>query len=421
MIVGQTLVEKVISRNAAGKVSAGDVTMCPVDVVMLHDGTGTLTIQEFLRLKQEGFPLAKPDRTLVFLDHMGPCPRIEMANDHISMRRFARENGAVLYDVGSGVCHQLLVEKWARPGTVVLGADSHTCTSGALGALGTGMGSTDVAVAMATGCNWFRVPETFRVELSGCLPRGVHAKDIILHLAGQIGADGATYKALEFGGPATSGLSMSERFTLCNMAVELGAKTGMFASDETTRVYLAGQGREQDWEPIGPDGGALYEKVIPIDLGRLEPMIAQPHAVDNVCTVAGVRGKAVDQIFLGSCTNGRLDDLAVAAGILRGRKVAAGTRLLVMPCSPDVTRAALEAGYIRDLFDAGAVILPTGCGPCSGVHLGLLGDGEVCLSTTNRNFKGRMGNPTAFIYLASPAVAACSALTGTISDPREVM
>jgi len=397
------------------------VTMCPADVVMLHDGTGTLTIQEFLRLKQEGFPLAKPDRTLVFLDHMGPCPRIEMANDHISMRRFARENGAVLYDVGSGVCHQLLVEKWARPGTVVLGADSHTCTSGALGALGTGMGSTDVAVAMATGCNWFRVPETFRVELSGCLPRGVHAKDIILHLAGQIGADGATYKALEFGGPATSGLSMSERFTLCNMAVELGAKTGMFASDETTRVYLAGQGREQDWEPIGPDGGALYEKVIPIDLGRLEPMIAQPHAVDNVCTVAGVRGKAVDQIFLGSCTNGRLDDLAVAAGILRGRKVAAGTRLLVMPCSPDVTRAALEAGYIRDLFDAGAVILPTGCGPCSGVHLGLLGDGEVCLSTTNRNFKGRMGNPTAFIYLASPAVAACSALTGTISDPREVM
>ena len=419
--MGQTLVEKVISRNAAGTVSAGDVTMCPVDVVMLHDGTGTLTIQEFLRLKQEGFPLAKPDRTLVFLDHMGPCPRIEMANDHISMRRFARENGAVLYDVGSGVCHQLLVEKWARPGTVVLGADSHTCTSGALGALGTGMGSTDVAVAMATGCNWFRVPETFRVELSGCLPRGVHAKDIILHLAGQIGADGATYKALEFGGPATSGLSMSERFTLCNMAVELGAKTGMFASDETTRVYLAGQSREQDWEPIGPDGGALYEKVIPIDLGRLQPMIAQPHAVDNVCTVAGVRGKAVDQIFLGSCTNGRLDDLAVAAGILRGRKVAAGTRLLVMPCSPDVTRAALEAGYIRDLFDAGAVILPTGCGPCSGVHLGLLGDGEVCLSTTNRNFKGRMGNPTAFIYLASPAVAACSALTGTISDPREVM
>jgi homoaconitase/3-isopropylmalate dehydratase large subunit len=231
MTFGKTLVEKVISRSAAGKVSAGDVAMCPVDAVMIHDGTGMLTIQEFLRLKREGFPLARPDRTLVVLDHTGPCSRIELANDHIQMRQFARENGAVLYDLGSGVCHQLLVEKWARPGTVVLGADSHTCTSGALGALGTGMGSTDVAVAMATGCNWFRVPGTFQVELSGSLPEGVHAKDIILHL-----------------------------------------------------------------------------------------------------------------------------------------KVAARTRLLVMPCFPDVYRAALEAGYIRDLFDAGAVILPTGCGPCSAVY-----------------------------------------------------
>lgn len=419
--MGQTLVEKVVSRNAAGRVSAGDVTLCTVDMVMLHDGTGILTIQEFLRLKQAGFLLVQPDRTLVVLDHTGPCSRIELANDHIALRRFAKENGAVLYDLGSGVCHQLLVEKWARPGKVVLGADSHTCMSGALGALGTGMGSTDVAVAMAMGSNWFRVPETFHMQLSGSLPEWVCAKDIILHLAGQIGSDGATYRALEFGGAAVPSLTMSDRFTLCNMAVELGAKTGMFPSDETTRCYLASQGRGQDWEPIEADRDAVYEKVFCLDLNELEPMVAQPHTVDNVCKVVEVRGKEVDQIFIGSCTNGRLEDLAVAARILRGRKVAAGTRLLVMPCSPDVYRAAQEEGYLGDLFEAGAVILPTGCGPCSGVHLGILGDGEVCLSTTNRNFKGRMGNPKAFIYLSSPAVAACSALTGTITDPREVL
>ncbi|MFZ5634282.1 MAG: 3-isopropylmalate dehydratase large subunit [Bacillota bacterium] len=419
--MGQTLVEKVISRHAGGEVSAGDVSVCPVDVVMIHDGTGMLAIQEFNRLKEAGFALAKPDRTLVFLDHAGPGPRMELATDHVKLRRFAREHGAVLYDVGRGVCHQVLVEKWARPGTVVLGADSHTCTSGALGALGTGMGSTDVAVAMALGRNWFRVPETFRIELSGAMPKGVYPKDIILYLAGQIGSDGATYKVLEFGGPAAAGLAMSDRFTLCNMAIELGGKTGMFSSDEKTRAYLAEQGREADWEPIAPDPDANYEKTFAVNLDTLEPMIAQPHTVDNVCPVGQVKGQPVDQVFLGSCTNGRLEDLAVAAGILRGRQVAAGARMLVMPASPAVYRAALEAGYIREFIDAGVTVLPPGCGPCSGVHLGIPGDGEVCLSTTNRNFKGRMGNPRAFVYLSSPAVAAASALTGVITDPREVM
>lgn len=417
----QTLVEKVVSRSSGSQARAGDVAVCPVDVVMIHDGTGMLSIQEYKRLEEAGFKLASPDRTLVFLDHAGPGPRMELATDHVRLRQFAGENGAVLYDVGQGVCHQVIVEKWARPGTVVLGADSHTCTAGALGALGTGMGSTDVAVAMALGRNWFRVPETFRVELSGTMPKGVYPKDIILYLAGQIGSDGATYKVLEFGGPAAAGMTMADRFTLCNMAIELGAKTGMFASDEKTRAYLASMGRKADWTPIAPDPGAVYEKVFNISLDTLEPMIAQPHTVDNICPVSQVKGTPVQQVFLGSCTNGRLEDLAVAAGIVRGRKVAAGTRMLVMPASPSIYLAALEAGYIKEFIDAGATMLPPGCGPCSGVHLGILGDGESCLSTTNRNFKGRMGNPKAFVYLSSPAVAAASALAGAITDPRGVM
>ena len=419
--MGQTLVEKVISKVSGKNVYAGDVVLCPLDVVMIHDGTGMLAIQEFERLQDAGFSVAKPDRTLVFLDHAAPSPRIELATDHIHLRKFAWDNGAKLYEIGSGVCHQILVEDWIRPGTVVLGADSHTCTGGALGALGTGMGSTDVAVGMALGQNWFRVPETIKVVLTGALPKGVFSKDIILHLAGLIGSDGANYKVLEFGGPATLDLPMHERFTLCNMAIELGAKTGMFASDDITKQYLLGQRREQDWVSLCPDADAQYSLVVPIQLDALEPMIAKPHSVDNVAKISEVAGIKIQHIHLGSCTNGRLEDLAIAAGILRGKKLAPSARMVVMPASPAVYKAAMKAGYVEEFMDAGALVLPPGCGPCSGVHMGLLGNGENCLSTTNRNFKGRMGNPTASIYLASPAVAAASALTGCISDPREVL
>ncbi|SFG14635.1 3-isopropylmalate dehydratase, large subunit [Desulfotomaculum arcticum] len=419
--MGKTLVEKIISRNAGREVSAGELAVCPVDVVMIHDGTGILSIKEFQRLEEAGLTLAKPERTLVFLDHAGPCPRMELATDHVKLRHFARERNAVLYDVGQGVCHQILVEKWVRPGTVALGADSHTTTGGALGALGTGMGSTDVAMAMAMGENWFRVPETLRIELGGQLPDGVYPKDVILYLAGQIGSDGATYKVLEFGGPAAAAMEMSDRFTLCNMAIEFGGKGGLFPSDEKTRAYLAARGREEDWVALAPDPDAVYERVINVRLETIEPMIAKPHTVDNVCPVGEVQGRPVEQLFLGSCTNGRLEDLEVAVNMLKGKRIAASTRLLVMPASPAVYRGALDAGYIKDFMEAGATVLPPGCGPCSGVHLGILGDGESCLSTTNRNFKGRMGNPNAFVYLASPATVAASALTGVITDPREVI
>lgn len=419
--MGQTLVEKVISKVAGTQVYAGDVALCPLDVVMIHDGTGMLAIQEFERLQEAGFSVAQPGRTLVFLDHAAPSSRIELATDHVYMRKFAWNNGARLYEIGSGVCHQVLVEQWVRPGTVVLGADSHTCTGGALGALGTGMGSTDVAVGMALGQNWFRVPETIRIELKGTMQAGVYSKDIILFIAGLIGSDGANYKVLEFGGPAAHMLPMCERLTLCNMAIELGGKSGMFASDDITREYLAGYGRQQDWCALSPDADAHYSLTVPVDLNALEPMVAKPHSVDNVCRIAEVKGTKIEQIFLGSCTNGRLEDLSVAASILRGKKVAASTRMIVMPASPSVYKAAIKAGYVDEFIDAGILILPPGCGPCSGVHMGILGDGEHCLSTTNRNFKGRMGNPNAFVYLASPAVAAASALTGVITDPREVL
>lgn len=421
MFLGQTLAEKILSRAAGREVYAGDVALCPLDLVMIHDGTGMLAVSEFDRLEQAGFSLANPGRTFVFLDHAGPSPRMELANDHTVLRRFAREHGALLYEIGAGVCHQVMVEQWVRPGTVVLGADSHTCMGGALGALATGMGSTDVAVGMALGQNWFRVPETIRVTLTGAFGRGVGAKDAVLWLAGKIGADGAAYKALEFGGPAFAGLGMSARFTLCNMAIELGGKAGLCASDEVTRGYLAGRGRGQDWLPLAADADASYETEVALELDSLEPMVAKPHSVDNVSPVGEVAGTKVEQVYLGSCTNGRLEDLATAAEVLGGRRISPATRLIVIPASPDVYKAAMRAGYIERFIDAGAIVMPPGCGACSGVHMGLLGDGERCLSTTNRNFQGRMGNPKAFVYLASPAVAAASALTGAITDPREVL
>jgi 3-isopropylmalate/(R)-2-methylmalate dehydratase large subunit len=271
------------------------------------------------------------------------------------------------------------------------------------------------------GKTWFRVPESFLIELHGALPRGVYAKDLILYLIGQIGADGANYKALEFGGKAVAQMTISERLTIANMAVEAGAKVGLFPADKVTREFLKAHGRGDKYEPLSADTGADYERVMSVNLDQLEPMLSLPHAVDNVRSVSGVKGIKIQQAFIGTCTNGRLEDLAVAAEILRGRKRYAGTRLLVAPASRQVLILAMEKGYIESLVEAGAIILPPGCAACLGLHQGVLGDGEVCLSTANRNFKGRMGNPAAMIYLASPATAAASATTGEITDPREMM
>jgi 3-isopropylmalate/(R)-2-methylmalate dehydratase large subunit len=417
--MGKTLAEKILSLKSHGEAKAGDVVIADVDLAFVQDTTGPLTIKQFKESDFEG--LAKPQQTVVFLDHAAPSPAQQLSNDHIFLRRFAAETGCSIYDVGEGICHQLVAEKFASPGDVIVGADSHTVTAGALGAFATGMGSSDVAVALALGRTWFRVPESFLIELGAAFPRGVYAKDLILYLIGQIGVDGANYKALEFGGEALAKLTVSQRLTIANMAVEAGAKVGLFPADKITLEFLKEHGRGDKYKSLSADTGANYERVIPVNLGQLQPMLSLPHAVDNVRPVAQMQGMKIQQAFIGTCTNGRLEDLAVAAEILRGHKRHAGTRLLIAPASRQVLIQAMEKGYIESLIEAGAIILPPGCAACLGLHQGVLGDGEVCLSTANRNFKGRMGNPEAMVYLASPATAAASAMRGEITDPREMM
>jgi 3-isopropylmalate/(R)-2-methylmalate dehydratase large subunit len=417
--MGKTLAEKIISLKSHGEAEAGDVVIADVDLAFVQDTTGPLTIRQF---KESGFEaLAKPQQTIIFLDHAAPSPARQLSNDHIFLRRFAEETGCRIYEVGEGICHQLVAEQFAGPGDVILGSDSHTVTAGALGAFATGMGSSDVAVALALGKTWFRVPESFLIELNGVFPRGVYAKDLILYLIGQIGADGATYKALEFGGGALAQVTMPQRLTIANMAVEAGAKVGLFPADKITQDFLIEHGRGDNYKPLYPDAEANYEQVIPVNLDQLEPMLSLPHAVDNVRPVSQVKGVKIQQAFIGTCTNGRLEDLAVAAEILKGKKKCSGTRLLIAPASRQVLIRAIEKGYIQSLLEAGATVLPPGCTACLGLHQGVLGDGEICISTANRNFKGRMGNPEAMIYLASPATAAASAIRGEITDPREIM
>jgi len=417
--MGKTLAEKILGLKSHGKAEAGDIVIADVDWAFVQDTTGPLTIRQF---QNSSFAaLASPERTIIFLDHAAPSPAQQLSNDHILLRYFAEETGCRIYEVGDGICHQLIAEKFANPGDIIVGADSHTVTGGALGAFATGMGSSDVAVALALGKTWFRVPESFFIEFNGVFPRRVYAKDLILYIIGQIGADGATYKALEFGGEALPQMTMSQRLTIANMAVEAGAKVGLFPSDKITRDFLTECGRSGNYKPLYPDAEANYERVISVNLNQLEPMLSLPHAVDNVRPVAKVKGVKIQQAFIGTCTNGRLEDLAVAADILKGKKRYSGTRLLVAPASRQLLIRAIEKGYIRSLIEAGAAILPPGCAACLGLHQGVLGDGEICISTANRNFKGRMGNPEAMVYLASPATAAASAIKGEITDPRELM
>jgi 3-isopropylmalate/(R)-2-methylmalate dehydratase large subunit len=415
--MGKTLAEKIIGSHAKKDVSAGEIALVGVDVCLTQDGTGPLAIRQLQKINLE--KAVNPKRTVLFLDHAAPSPRRELANDHITIRKFARKTGACLSEVGEGVCHQIIAESYLNPGDILIGADSHTCTGGALGAFATGMGSTDVAVGIALGKTWLRVPETFKVEVTGKFQKGVYPKDLILSLIGKIGADGATYKALEFCGETIEKMSMSGRFTLSNMAVEAGGKAGLIASDDTTREFLEAQGRGDKFKRLEPDADAVYEKVIQIDASELTPVVAFPHTVDNVKPVDQAKGTKVDQVFIGTCTNGRLEDLEVAARMIAGKKKHPQVRMIIVPASKAVFLDALDAGYIKTLVDFGAAIMAPGCGPCVGVHEGILGDGEACLATMNRNFKGRMGNPEGFIYLASPATAAATAIAGEIADPRE--
>jgi len=416
--MNKTLTEKILSDKSGCEARAGSIVVARVDLAFVQDATGPLTVRQF---QAAGFEQrAGSLKAAIFLDHASPSPKREMSNDHMLLREFALEKDCLLSEVGDGVCHQIVAESLARPGDLIVGSDSHTVTAGGLGAFACGMGSTDVAVALALGKSWFRVPESIRIALSGELADGVYAKDLILYLIGELGADGATYKALEFSGATVSKLSLPERLTVANMAVEAGAKAGLFPSDEVTRDYLEAQGRGDDYQPLTADEAAVYERTIDIDVSCLEPVVARPHSVDNIALARELKGTRIQQVFIGTCTGGRLDDLAVAAGILKGKKRHQSTRLMIAPASRGILSSAIEQGYIQTLLQAGGVILPPGCGPCIGLHQGALGNGESCLSTANRNFKGRMGNPEAFIYLASAATAAATAVTGEITDPREV-
>ena len=415
----KTIAEKIISEHADREVSAGDFVVVKVDVCLLQDGTGPLAVQVLRDLGME--KVADPERTVLFIDHASPSPRSELSNNHVLLRNFARETGAVLSDVGCGICHQVISEDHVNPGDILVGSDSHTCTGGALGAFGTGMGSTDVGIAMALGKTWLRVPETYKIHVTGQFRDGVYPKDLILYIIGLIGADGATYKALEFCGDTIENMGMSGRMTLCNMAVEAGAKAGLIASDDITLEFLRENGRADKFVRITADDDAVYQRVMEIDASELSPMLARPHTVDNTKTVDEAKGIKIQQVFLGSCTNCRLEDIRIAANILRGKTKHPDVRLLVTPASKKVYLQASKEGLLDVLVEAGATISSPGCAVCCGIHEGILADDEVCLSTSNRNFLGRMGNPKSFVYLASPATAAVSALTGEITDPGTAM
>jgi len=413
-----TMAEKILSKKAGRMVNAGEIIVADIDFIMAHDGTAPLAIERFSELDVD--KVYDSSKILFVIDHTGPSPSDRISNIHKMIRNFARKNMCHFRDVGYGICHQILIEEFVEPEMLIIGADSHTCTHGALGAFATGMGSTEVAVGMAYGQTWLKVPESIKIELLGKLEWPLTSKDVILYLIGKLGADGADYMAIEFVGEGIEEMSMESRFTLTNMAVEAGAKVGFCPVDKKAQLFLQEE-RGKSFPELKPDLKADYADEITVNINEIDFMISAPHSVDNVKTIAEVEGIEIDQVFIGTCTNGRFEDLQTAARILKGKKVKDDVRLIVQPASRKVYLKALKAGIIETFLAAGAVINPPGCGPCVGRHLGLLGDGEVCLSTQNRNFKGRMGNPKAEIYLSSPAVAAASAVTGKITNPKEVM
>ena len=417
--MGLTISEKILSQHCGREVKAGEIVIVDVDLCYVQDGTGPLTVRQVKNLEVK--KIHNPEKTILFLDHASPSPRLELSNDHKLLREFADMTGAVLSEVGGGISHHVSLESYANPGDVIVGADSHTCTNGALCAFSTGMGSTDVAVAFAFGKTWMRVPETFRIIVNGKFQKGAYSKDLIVHLIGKISSRGATYKALEFTGETIESMEVDARATIANMSVEAGAKVGLFASDKKTKVFLEKMGRGNKFREISSDPNAVFEKIIEINVSSLKPTIACPHMVDNVKTIEEIEDIKVDEVFIGTSCNGRIEDLREAAKILKGKEVKHGTRLIVTPASRRTYLEALNEEILKIFVEAGGVVTGPGCGACVGVHEGVLADGEVCFATQPRNFKGRMGNPKAFIYIGSPAVAAATAIKGKIADPREFL
>ncbi len=419
--MGMTLAEKIIARHTADKVVAGAIVKVKVDFAFANDITAPMAIEDFYKMGAK--KLFDPQRVSLIPDHFVPNKDIKSAEQSKMMKEFAVQHGVeYYYEVGrGGIEHALLPEEGlVLPGEIILGADSHTCTHGAVGAFATGVGSTDLAAAWVLGETWFKVPHTIRVNFNGKLPEWVSAKDLILYLIGKIGIDGALYKALEFGGKVVEDMNMDGRFTICNMAIEAGAKTGIIPPDETTFGFLKDRAK-RDYEPLFPDNDADYEQVIEIDVSNLTPQVALPHLPSNVRPVGDVGRIKIDQVVIGSCTNGRDTDMEVTHRILKGKKVAPWVRLIVVPATQRVYLNMLEKGWVKDLIEAGAVVSTPTCGPCLGGHMGVLAKGERAVSTTNRNFVGRMGHPESEVYLSSPAVAAASAITGYITDPAEVV
>ncbi|RAP48313.1 MAG: 3-isopropylmalate dehydratase large subunit [Methanosphaera sp. rholeuAM74] len=416
--MSMTMSEKILAK-ASGKdvVEAGEIVMADISTAMVHDLTGPLTLQSLEQINTDN--VWDPDKIVIPFDHQVPADTLEAAKNHQVLREFVKQQQIKnFYDVYEGVCHQVLPEKGhVIPGTVVVGSDSHTCTHGALGAFATGIGSTDMAMVFATGQLWFKVPETIQYNITGELNPNVTSKDVVLNIIGTVGQDGATYKACEYAGETVRNMEMTDRMVMSNMAIEMGGKTGLVEPDKITDDYLKGR-TDVKYTKFTTDSDASSLEVMDIDVSNLEPQVACPSHVDNVVAASEVEDVELDQVFIGSCTNGRLKDLQQAAQILKGNKVKSGVRLLVIPASRTIYKQALEQGLMDIFVDAGALVCNPCCGPCLGGHVGLIGEGEVSLSTSNRNFKGRQGHPDGSVYLSSPIIAAHSAITGHITAPE---
>jgi 3-isopropylmalate/(R)-2-methylmalate dehydratase large subunit len=417
--MSHTFAEKILAQKAGlDSVVSGQIVEVTPDVALSHDNTAAI-VDIF---RQIGVArVARPDIHVVVLDHACPAPTTLHAQNHRAIRQFVAEQGIDhFYDVGRGVCHQVLAEEgFALPGALIVGADSHTPTAGAFGAFAVGIGRSEMAAIMATACIWLRVPESLKIVVHGRLQDGVTSKDLALHVIGDLGADGGLYQSVEWHGEGVAALDQESRMVIPNLMAEMGAKNSYVPPDEVTLAWLEKRAR-RSFEAVYPDARATYSRVVEYDAAAIEPMVARPHTVDNVALVREVAGTRIDQAFLGTCTNGRLSDLAAAARVLEGRKVAPGVRMIVIPASSEVYLAALDAGYLRTFAEAGAVIESPGCGPCMGNHLGIPAEGEVTISTANRNFRGRMGTKESEIYLASPPVVAASAVAGKIIHPKNL-
>lgn len=414
--MGKTIAEKILSDHSGKDAKAGDIVVCDLDFMIGQDGTSGVAIDVFR--KMSGKKVFDPSKIAIIIDHSSPSPNEGVSAIHKKIREFSKEQGINLFDIGCGVCHQITPEMgFVVPGDLVIGADSHTCTYGAINVFSTGIGSTDLAAGMISGKLWFKVPETIKFLINGKWPKGVYSKDLILKMIGDIGADGATYLAAEFTGKAIDALTVDARFTMSNMAIEMGAKAGLMNADKKVMDWVKKHSKKTA-KPVISDKDANYLEIKEYDVSKLSPQIAKPHTVDNVSPIEGLEGLEIQQGFIGTCTNGRTEDLRIAANILKGRKVSKNSRLIVAPASKAIFLEAMKEGIVSTIIEAGGVFVTPGCGPCVGTHNGVPSDGEKVISTANRNFKGRMGNTKADIYLASPATVAASVIEGKIADPR---